>query len=239
MPTKPTERCRPCEVVTLTDAELCARVQAGDRHAEGEIVLRYQPLVRRLVARSSCPPQVDHNDLVQVGLLSVLKAGRKFDPTLGVKFITVVWRYATRDIAKAKDREIRVTMGHFQERGDDHDGLEDSVAGIAQRPETVLPDGLAISLAQLRPLAREVVMLAFGFGGSPMGVVEIGRRLEIPTRDADAILTQAFISLGADPSRVVALPTSRPTSVRRRRAKAECHSHLTLDKLSSPVVATK
>ncbi len=213
MPDKPSERCRNCEVVTVSDGELCRRVSAGDRHAESEIVERYTPLVRKLVAGSNCPVQVDHDDLVQAGLLSVLKAAKKFDPSRGCKFVTLAWRYVARDVHKAMDREVRITRGHFQERGDD-------IASLAATPERELPEGLATSLNQLRPLALAIVRMAFGLDGEPVGIVQIARRFDLSKRDADSILTQALVTLGADPSQVVALPTSRPTSVRRRRAKS-------------------
>src|SRR5262245_13671494 len=64
-----------------------------------DIVTETLPVVKFLASRlaSRVPPHVDVDDLVQVGLIGLLKSADRFDPRRGVKFQT----YASRRIQGA------------------------------------------------------------------------------------------------------------------------------------------
>ena len=53
-------------------------------------LIKYAPLVRRVVTRMAArfPPGIDQNELEQVGMIGLLDAVDKFDPTRDVKFKT-------------------------------------------------------------------------------------------------------------------------------------------------------
>mgnify|MGYP000740000666 FL=1 len=53
-------------------------------------LIKYAPLVRRVATRMAArfPPGIDQNELEQVGMIGLLDAVDKFDPTRDVKFKT-------------------------------------------------------------------------------------------------------------------------------------------------------
>lgn len=71
----------------LTDEDLCALVAAGDRRAEETLVTRYHRLVRSC-ARPFFLAGGDSDDLLQEGMLGLLKAMREFDPGREASFHT-------------------------------------------------------------------------------------------------------------------------------------------------------
>lgn len=70
-----------------SDEALCARVSSGDRKAEEALVLRYGRLVR-VCARPFFLLGGDSEDLIQEGMLGLLKAVREFDPSRAASFRT-------------------------------------------------------------------------------------------------------------------------------------------------------
>jgi RNA polymerase sigma factor for flagellar operon FliA len=77
------------------DTALWARYTATRETAvREEIILRYVPLVRFVLNRLSIEPGSEYEDLLSQGLLGLIDAVDKFDPTRGVSFST----YATHRI---------------------------------------------------------------------------------------------------------------------------------------------
>jgi len=75
----------------LSVAELWARLkQDGDRDARDRLILHYSPLVKYVVGRvsSGMPSHVDLADLLSYGVLGLIDAIEKFDPSRGIKFET-------------------------------------------------------------------------------------------------------------------------------------------------------
>lgn len=70
-----------------TDESLCIRAASGERGAEGELVGRYQRLVRAC-ARPCFFIGGDDQDLIQEGMIGLLSAIRSFDARKGVQFST-------------------------------------------------------------------------------------------------------------------------------------------------------
>jgi RNA polymerase sporulation-specific sigma factor len=71
----------------MTDEELCARAAGGDRQAEETLAARYHRLVRSC-ARPLFLAGGDTEDLLQEGMLGLLKAVREFDPGRETTFRT-------------------------------------------------------------------------------------------------------------------------------------------------------
>lgn len=67
------------------EAELLDLARAGQQQALHELLVRYRTLARAK-ARSYFLIGAEHEDLVQEGMIGLLKAIKDFDPTLGVPF---------------------------------------------------------------------------------------------------------------------------------------------------------
>jgi len=76
-----------------------------DEESRADLVSRYLPLVRLQAGRLALglPPQVSREDLLQSGVLGLLDALQRFDPSHGVKFET----YASLRIRGAMLDELR------------------------------------------------------------------------------------------------------------------------------------
>jgi RNA polymerase sigma-B factor len=81
----PTRMASTAETLRLLEAY----GEAGDQNARAQLVINYTPLVRRLCGRFriSREPQ---EDLFQVGVIGLLNAIEKFDPTRGSNFSSLV-----------------------------------------------------------------------------------------------------------------------------------------------------
>ncbi len=64
--------------------------QYGDQQTRETLVLRYAPLVKYVVGQLaiSIPPSLQREDLISYGILGLIEAISRFDPTIGVKFET-------------------------------------------------------------------------------------------------------------------------------------------------------
>jgi RNA polymerase sigma factor for flagellar operon FliA len=88
-----------------TSAELWQLYQKSGPAAENALVQFYLPLVRSTLSRlgGTLPDHVDRDDLHSAGMLGLLGAMRKFDPTCGVPFDS----YARPRIRGAMQDELR------------------------------------------------------------------------------------------------------------------------------------
>ena len=135
----------------------------GDTLSEEENLKSHMPLVRSVVdrMRASLPPHVDVDDLYSVGLLGLIQALRRFDPTLGVTFAS----YATMRIRGAVLDELRRVDWMSRSLRVKAKKLTDVIASIEQRfgrPATeaevaaelgISNEEYAILLDELRPLS--------------------------------------------------------------------------------------
>ena len=81
----------------LSDNELIALHQSGDAEAFPVILERYKELVKS-IARSYFLVGGDRDDLVQEGVLGLLKAVNTFDKERGASFKTFVYRCVSASI---------------------------------------------------------------------------------------------------------------------------------------------
>ena len=81
--------------------------QQNDIGSREEMVTKYMPLIRKLAGKLSIalPPSLDEEDLVGSGIIGLLEALERFEPSRGVQFST----YATWRIKGAMIDEIRRT----------------------------------------------------------------------------------------------------------------------------------
>jgi RNA polymerase sigma factor for flagellar operon FliA len=135
----------------------------GETLSEQENLKNHMPLVRSVVdrMRASLPPTVDADDLYSVGLLGLIQAVRRFDPTLGVTFAS----YATMRIRGAVLDELRRVDWMSRSLRVKAKKVTDVIASIEQkagRPatEAEVAEELGISseeysalLDELRPLS--------------------------------------------------------------------------------------
>lgn len=76
----------------MTENQIVAAAQSGDRDAELQLIVKYGKLVHKLAWKySHSIPSLTHEDLTQEGNIGLLKAIRTYDPTKGAKFLT--WAY--------------------------------------------------------------------------------------------------------------------------------------------------
>ena len=97
-----------------SDEELCARSAAGDRQAEEALVKRYNRLVRQ-ITRPYFLAGGDSDDLIQEGMLGLMKAVREFDCSKEASFRTfaeVCIRNRVYSVLRAAAREKHSPLNH-------------------------------------------------------------------------------------------------------------------------------
>ena len=97
-----------------SDEELCAMSAAGDRGAEEALVTRYNRLVRK-ITRPYFLAGGDSDDLIQEGMLGLMKAVREFDCEKEASFRTfaeVCIRNRVYSVLRAASREKHSPLNH-------------------------------------------------------------------------------------------------------------------------------
>lgn len=114
-----------------------------------EIILKYAPTVKYVVSRMTLrlPPTIDQEDLYQSGILGLIDAVDKFDPTRGIKFNTYAEfrvRGAVLDELRAMDwvpRTIRQTANQLENA---FHALEASLGRPADDAEVAIHLGISL-----------------------------------------------------------------------------------------------
>ena len=101
----------------LSDEELCALAAKGSSSAENELVCRYNRIVR-VCARPLFLVGGDSEDLIQEGMMGLLNAIRKYDPSRDTAFRT----FATVCIRSRLASAVRAAQG------DKHSPLNHSIS---------------------------------------------------------------------------------------------------------------
>ena len=97
-----------------SDEELCAMAAGGDREAEEALVKRYNRLVRQ-ITRPYFLAGGDSDDLIQEGMLGLMKAVREFDCSKEASFRTfaeVCIRNRVYSVLRAAAREKHSPLNH-------------------------------------------------------------------------------------------------------------------------------
>ena len=102
----------------LTNEQIVEQFQIGNQNALAALVEKNQGLVRSRASYffRSHGNDLDLEDLVQSGMLGMIRAAEKFDLTLGYKFTTYAYKWIDKAIRKAINKEghtIRIPAGKY------------------------------------------------------------------------------------------------------------------------------
>ena len=112
----------------MTKADLLQKAVKGDAQSITKIVEQYTPLVHKIVNKYAwMSPSHSREDLVQEGLLGIVKALETFDVSQGTQFMTWVYpqvRGAVQGVARKENRLPKYSLS--LEQSDWAKNLEDS-----------------------------------------------------------------------------------------------------------------
>ena len=176
----------------VSDEELAARARQGDAAAETLLLEKYKPLVRSR-ARELFLAGGDREDLIQEGMLGLLKAVRSYDPKREASFGTyarvVVSRQIYSALAAAQRQKHQalnqsVSMEEIEEQ-------QDRLAlGTSDSPEAILLDLenarelREMIFAALSPMEKKVLALYL----EGYDYLQIAARMERPVKSIDNAL---------------------------------------------------
>ena len=161
------------------EQRLALLVREGDRGARNRMVEANVALVAHLARRMRpATSPVSHADLVQEGVLGLMQAVERFDPSRGLRFST----YATWWIRGAILRALRTAPAALSLTGDDglvedvaDVDLDDPLDGLAREVQAAEVASLVSSLPEH---GRRVVALRYGLDGrEPHSLAETARVL--------------------------------------------------------------
>ena len=180
-------------LVELPDETLCSMAAAGDRVAEEALVTRYTRLVRTC-ARPFFLAGGDSEDLIQEGMVALIKAVREFAPDKAATFRTFaeicirnrlysVLRASARDKHKALNQSISLDTPDF-----DSNSYTSGTSSLAQRdPEDCLIDRehTAALLAGVRKQLSEFEAKILGYYLDGLSCREIADAVGKPPKSVD------------------------------------------------------
>lgn len=192
----------------MSDETLCNRAASGDRIAEETLVLRYARLVR-IFARPYFLAGGDSEDLIQEGMVGLLKAVREYDSTRDASFRTYAEiciknrlysaiRAATRDKHMPLNRYIPFEHSLLQELSDrsvSGNSASDPEALVLQQEAcTEFLDGVKDRLSSFERDVLELYLQGLSYS-------EIAAELRCPPKSTDNAVQRirrklAHISLG-------------------------------------------
>ncbi len=177
----------------LPDETLCSMAAVGDRVAEETLVTRYTRLVRTC-ARPFFLAGGDSEDLIQEGMVALIKAVREFAPDKAATFRTFaeicirnrlysVLRASARDKHKALNQSISLDTPDF-----DSNSYTSGTSSLAQRdPEDFLIDRehTAALLAGVRKQLSEFEAKILGYYLDGLSCREIADAVGKPPKSVD------------------------------------------------------
>lgn len=153
-----------------SDEELIALLSTSPLEAEEELVMRYTPLVR-LCTRPYYLVGGDAEDLMQEGMLALLKAIREFNPDKAASFSTFA-EYCVRNriisVVRSANRDKHKPLNRYQSM---HSFLFDrSLSNTVLQPGQVLdPEHLVLVREELSELAEKWKVLLSGLEAEILG----------------------------------------------------------------------
>jgi RNA polymerase sporulation-specific sigma factor len=91
------------------ESEYFERWQKGDRKAYQTLIEHNLRLVAH-VAKKFDSSGIDHDDLISIGTVGLIKAVETFQPTKGTKFATYAARCIQNEIPKSKGKRDNLTL---------------------------------------------------------------------------------------------------------------------------------
>ena len=88
------------------EAELWEKCGEGDIEAREELIVSYRPLVYWIASKIHVNDREIKQDMIQEGLLALIKAVDKFEPSRGFKFSTYAWHKIHGQIVNFLERSV-------------------------------------------------------------------------------------------------------------------------------------
>ncbi len=79
------------ETTRKTNEDLCLDIKSGNSSALDELVSNNMGLVKKIAKSVNAHGSMDDDDLVQSGIIALIKAARNFSPSLNCRFTTYAW----------------------------------------------------------------------------------------------------------------------------------------------------
>ena len=187
---------QPSELEKLSDEALCRLSNTGAREAAEVLVERYTQLVRR-AARPFYLAGGDHEDLLQEGMIGLLKAIREYTPGKSSfqTFASLCIRSRIYDaIRQAQGKNQQVLSTSLPLESPDND-TGDPLHWLYDLESD--PEALAIHRDEQRQVAAELDALLSGFEKSVLSLyleglsfAEMARRLHRPVKSVDNAVTR-------------------------------------------------
>ena len=179
------------------EVELAKRIERGDMAAKERMITSNLRLVVS-IARRYQTQGITLGDLIQEGVIGLIRATEKFDWRKGFKFSTyATWwiRQAVQRGVANKSRTIRIPV-HVVEREQKVARTErELIAKLGYEPS----DEEIAKVSKLPERQRDVISLRFGLGGGePTSLEQIGKELGITRERVRQIEADALRRLAAD-----------------------------------------
>lgn len=178
---------------TLTQEEeqaVIRRIQEGDESARQELIIHNLRLVAHIAKKYSSSP-IDHDDLVSIGSIGLIKAVRSYKPESG-RLATYASRCIENEILMAlrSSKKTRAEVSLDEPIGSDREGNELTLSDILGTDENLVPDEVTLNIESGRAIQligrildkreRTVILLRFGLmDGVPHPQHEVARVLGI------------------------------------------------------------
>ena len=157
------------KALSMTKNELLHSAIKGDAKSISEVVQQYTPLVHKIVNRYAfMAPRHSREDLVQEGLIGIVKALRTFEPERGYQFMTWVYpqvRGAVSSLARRENRNPKYPLS--LEQSDWGGNLEDPLIYEVKDDKTaaLIEELLLIGCGNLDNKQAQIVCDRFGLLG--------------------------------------------------------------------------
>lgn len=181
------------QLAGMSDEALCNRAASGDRVAEEELVMRYTRLVR-IFSRPYFLAGADSEDLIQEGMLGLLKAIREYDGARDTTFRTyaaICIRNRLISAIRAASRDKHTPLNRYIPF-EHSDGQETSGHFFGARPAVSDPEALILQQeahhelldalrGRLSPFEADVLRLYL----QGLSYSEIAAEVSCPPKSAD------------------------------------------------------
>ena len=155
----------------LSDEELIVLLSVSPLEAEEELVMRYAPLVR-LCTRPYYLVGGDAEDLIQEGMLALLKAIREFNPDKAASFSTfaeLCVRNRIISVVRSANRDKHKPLNRYQSMHAFTSDESLSNAFVLQPGQVLDPEHLFLAREELSELAERWKVLLSGLEAEILG----------------------------------------------------------------------
>lgn len=179
-----------------SERDLWSRRLEGDEMAREKLILRHMPIVKFWVDNiSRKAPWANRNDLMQEGVVGLIKAVEKFDPRRGNKFTT----YARFRIREAIFDSPEITRNLTRRQDENYRKIKQALDGLAQelvRRPTVeeVAEKVALTVEQVQQ-ALDAMSIAFADEISEAGLSSEASDKTVEHSDRTILVQEALSRL--------------------------------------------